>query len=208
MKTLSVRSFPLVAFALIAGCSRVDAPTALSEPATEPVRIAAVQTPQSDFFWGWDKGDFTIVMDPRKTNVITWGEHSMTITANSICDDKSSYGPSEWNKPCEIETDSVTFRITSTETVVGHPRVDILPHVRFAPQRAAILKLFDPDATLGKDFEIFWCPSAEQSAWLPLNGGCIDEGQNDPSVRTIREPGSGYLQRRVKHFSGYEVAAT
>ena len=36
---------------------------------------------------------------------------------------------------------------------------------------------------------------------------CIDESKTDPSVATLRDPLTGRVYRRVKHFSGYTVGA-
>ena len=34
-----------------------------------------------------------------------------------------------------------------------------------------------------------------------------DEAVADASLATARDPGTGYLARRIKHFSGYDVVS-
>ena len=57
----------------------------------------------------------------------------------------------------------------------------------------------DLQASLDLTFNILYCPSS--------NSSCMDESKKDPSLVTYRDPITHKLMRRVKHFSGYNVAA-
>ena len=48
--------------------------------------------------------------------------------------------------------------------------------------------------------KIDYCPSS-------LASSCIDESITDPSVATVKDPITGKLIRRLKHFSGYSLTS-
>ncbi len=206
MKRFHSVALCITALTMLSACSeRGTAPTG-APPAAAPAaeRVLAVETPSTDFWWGLVNTEFYIDIDPSKANVISAGENRLTIPANSLCDvETTQYGPSEWDKPCTPETDRVRFVLKAAVGLDGHTRMDILPHARFSPSATPELRLFDPDATLEKKFEILWCSDMLDQAAL---GGCANEALTDPSLRTTRD--NQYFFRKLKHFSGYEVAAT
>jgi hypothetical protein len=128
------------------------------------------------------------------------GGHSVYFPAYSICDPKrSSYGTTEWDKPCAAATQAVTITARSYTQSNGRPRVDFSPRLRFAPTKAVTLSMLDLKAALDLSSAILWCPDGATS--------CVDEAEDDPLLETLVNSLTGVLSRRIKHFSGYNVAA-
>ena len=61
------------------------------------------------------------------------GGHQLVISPNAICDLSSSYGPTEWDQPCQPAKTPVTITARTWVEANGHPRVDFMPRLRFAP---------------------------------------------------------------------------
>jgi len=82
--------------------------------------------------------------------------------------------------------------------------VDFYPNVRFVPSSDpynwVVLSFADFSASLNPFFNINYCP-------VVTSNNCIDESKTDPSVATVHDPVTGKVTRRLKHFSGYNVAA-
>jgi hypothetical protein len=85
----------------------------------------------------------------------------------------------------------------------GKPRVDFDTHLRFVPTnnptKYVVIQFADLQASLDPWFNILYCPTATSE--------CYNEANTDPSLLTGRNPLAGKLNRRIKHFSGYNVAA-
>lgn len=148
---------------------------------------------------------FVITIDPNRSTYYDLGAgNSITFPAGSVCDpNKSSYGENEWDKSCPTITRSLTITVLAWEDRWGHPRVDFSPHVRFTPspdsRQWVKITFADLQASLDNSFNILYCPSS--------NSSCKDESKKDPTLVTYRDPITHKLTRRVKHFSGYNVAA-
>ena len=142
---------------------------------------------------------FTLRPDRGITKTLNGG-HQLFVAANAVCDLKSTYGPTEWDKPCALQR--TAFSITARTWVEsnGHPRVDFQPKLRFAPSvRAnAILYLMDKAAAKDPTFKILYCADGVIM--------CVDESIADPTVATQYDV-NGFLYRRIKHFSGYNIAS-
>ena len=128
------------------------------------------------------------------------GGHQLVISPNAICDLSSSYGPTEWDQPCQPAKTPVTITARTWVEANGHPRVDFMPRLRFAPSdRAnAILYLMDKVAADDPAYRIFYCADNASD--------CVDESLTDPTLATQRDV-RGFLYRRIKHFSGYNIAS-
>jgi hypothetical protein len=140
-----------------------------------------------------------IKIDPRVN--VSFGDASsmVNIPANSICDPgKSGYGPAFWDAPCAAAKNMLTFTVKSWTDANGRSRVEFTPDVRFAPGKMVGLYIKDATALDAANAAIKWC--------LNGNQGCVDESLTDASLATQRDRTSGYLFRRVKHFSGYMVS--
>lgn len=131
--------------------------------------------------------------------------NSITFPAHSLCDPSTStYGIGEWDKPCDVATKSQNIQVKAWIDGAGHPRVDFTPNVRFVPSSDpynwVVLTFSDVAASLDPFFNIDYCP-------VLTSNDCINEALTDPSVATVHDPVTGKVTRRVKHFSGYNVAA-
>jgi hypothetical protein len=101
------------------------------------------------------------------------------------------------------ETSSTTVNAKAWLDANGHARVDFDRHLRFVPSNNpaqwVVLSFADFQASLDPFFNILYCPTATSA--------CFDESLNDPTLLTVRNPITGRVTRRIKHFSGYNVAA-
>ena len=142
----------------------------------------------------------SILVTPNQGGVFWVGsEHVIAIEEGAICDpQKSSYGPTEWDAECVPMRRSITITARSWYDAGGHPRVRFSPDLRFVPTKTVTLYLADQAAVLDPSYKIFYCIS---------NTDCVDESLTDPSLATQRDPNGRFLFRRIKHFSGFNVAA-
>jgi hypothetical protein len=122
----------------------------------------------------------------------------VAFTPNSVCDLGSSYGPTEWDQPCEPSAVPVTVTAKGWRDEDGHPRVDFQPNMRFNPAALPVfITLKDASKNSADDLTILYCADG-----VPQ---CYDEATLDPSLATFRV-GKRY-SRRIKHFSGYNIAS-
>lgn len=137
---------------------------------------------------------FTVYAATPSTFVL--GEHKIKFDANAVCDPATSgYGALAWDQPC---APAAATRITATwwTDERGHPRIDFQPALRFNPAARVVLALMDKQAAGDSTYRI---------VWVDEQGALVDEAAQDTSVATHLAT-SGYLYRRVKHFSGYTVS--
>lgn len=144
-----------------------------------------------------------VTVDPTKSAYYALADgHYLYVPAYSICDLSSTYGPAYWNSTCTRATQPITITAVSLKNVLGMPYVNFSPAMRFAPStdqsKWVYLYLYDQAAATTALQEIDYCFDSL---------GCYDESVLDSSVKTHRASGYPYLYRRVKHFSGYNVAA-
>jgi|SRR5919204_4735861 hypothetical protein len=131
-------------------------------------------------------------------------EELITFPAASICDPaRSTYGPTEWDAPCAPATSPITITSKVWRDPLGHRRVDFSPALRFVPTadpaQWVTLSIRDELAAL-PGVVILYCASASTLA-------CLDESLTDLTLTTHADPTTGWVSRRIKHFSGYNVAA-
>ena len=125
------------------------------------------------------------------------GGHRLTVPAGSVCDPETSgYGPSLWDAPCVPLLRPITFTVRSWRDVDGHPHITVSPDVRFLPTSIVTLRLKDAAAAAGQS-TIVWCPTGALT--------CVDESIGDVTMTTKSNPNNGFVYRRLKHFSGYNV---
>ncbi|MEP6491389.1 MAG: hypothetical protein ABJF01_01840 [bacterium] len=154
---------------------------------------------------GSDTVKFAITIDPSRQTYYYLGEgNSLTFPAHSLCDpSKSSYGSGEWDKPCVQATLPVTVQVKAWLDSYGHARVDFSTHLRFVPSNNPAqwvsLTFADLQASLDPHFDILYCQATA--------GSCTDEAKKDATLMTVHNPITGKITRRIKHFSGYNVAA-
>src|SRR5438477_7552102 len=152
----------------------------------------------------WDTTRFYITIDPSQQTVYQLGSgNTIVFPAGSLCDPTSSYGVSEWDKPCSVATAAITINVSAWLDKLGKPRVEFSQHVRFVPTSNATQwvnpTFTDMEASRNSLFGIYYCPT--------VGAACIDESKTDPTLVTVQNPATGQVTRRLKHFSGYVVSA-
>lgn len=170
-----------------------DAPTA-----ARGERLAPADAPSRT---SYTVGDTTVnVFDYNPTtsyDLSFGGGHRLTVPAGAVCDPETSgYGPALWDAPCVPLLRPVTFTVRSWRDAAGHPQITVSPDVRFLPTSIVTLRLKDATATAGNGV-ILWCPTGALT--------CVDESLTDLTMTTRSNPNSGFVYRRLKHFSGYTV---
>jgi hypothetical protein len=208
-------------FRYLAAAAAIVSLAACSESATSPAasasRIAPPSDPAFDFSGGGSRsfGDqssnFTVTS--RGGSFTVNGLFTVNFPANSVCNpDRSSYGPTEWDKDCSTlradESVRVQARLRLTSTGVA---VDFSPALRFAPNTQVTLSTDIFASVLASNRSYF---SANHQALNLLavnysaslgNSGVADYTA-DPTVMTHVNLATGTIWRRVKHFSGYAMA--
>jgi hypothetical protein len=181
-----------VAFAAMTLAACQDSATSTPLGVAQGPRMAATTT----------VGDTTYTsfrVDPKDNRMIVLvGTHKLDIPPGSICDPATSgYGPTLWDAPCTPAASGVDFVAKTWTDAAGHPRLDITPDVRFVPGAVVTIYLKDRQAALDATSNIAWCPTG--------GAACYNESLNDPSLAPSRDGTNGWISRRVKHFSGYNV---
>jgi hypothetical protein len=203
MEALMKKASKTALIALVAGlaaCSDGLTTPQNEAPAGEPVNGGG----SMQALTGSDTVRFNITIDPSRQTIYYLGAgNSLVFPAHSLCDvNKSSYGNGEWDKPCTVATSPVTVGVKAWLDGAGHTRVDFNMHVRFVPSNNPAqwvnLTFADLQASLDPMFNIYYCQST--------NGSCTDEAKTDPTLATVHNPITGKITRRIKHFSGYNVA--
>jgi hypothetical protein len=140
----------------------------------------------------------TITIDPNVTAFYPVGPHWVYIPAGALCAQGTSYGVGEWDKDCVSATQSLTMDVTWGERN-GRGIVEFHTDVRFKPttQPLKAVYLFMQESSLSF--------SKYGVLWRDASGNWVDEAIADRSLRAFRVNGV-WVGRRVKHFSGYNVA--
>ncbi|HEX4683431.1 MAG TPA: hypothetical protein VH277_12015 [Gemmatimonadaceae bacterium] len=190
----------LAATALLAACGdSTVAPRSVASDVTIPGGGATAA------LGGLDTIRFSFTIDPSRNTFYWLGlGNSIVFPAGSLCDPaNSTYGPDQWDQPCPIATHAVVINAKAWLDHANHPRIDFEQHVRFAPSndpaKWVVLTLTDYRGAVKPQSNIGYCPSPTSD--------CINEAAADPSVATYKDPVTGHLTRRIKHFSGYNVFA-
>ena len=199
MKSRKERSGLIVVtgIVLLAACS--DVPTAPNATRTAPITAASVISSGTS-------ADTTVqlmLVDPTKKTTVNFGASSankVVFPATSICDVAlSTYGTDQWDQPCAPQLLPVTVTIKSWYDADGHPHSDFQPHMRFNPAAEAVIITLKDRSGVQPNLGIIYCAD--------VNSGCVDESLTDSSLVTYRDLISGNYYRRVKHFSGYNIAS-
>ena len=134
------------------------------------------------------------------------GNHAVVFPARSICDPAtSSYGPGEWDAPCEPLSRSIAIS-ARVSTANGVKAVDFTPELRFVPSASPFkwvwMVMYTPEARGATDLSQFNILFAET-----LGAALVNDAAGDSTLRTYVDTVSGVSFRRIKHFSGYAVAS-
>jgi len=197
----------LAVAALVAACSdsavgpRGAAGSRSAPTVAAPFQLTESQLDSSNVEWVG-----SIQISPNGTSYAD-GVNAIVFPAGSVCDPATSgYGPELWDAPCAPITEPLTLTV-SVYQHDGERHLVFSPDVRFAPTD-------DPAkmVILETNLEALTRSTAPNSAytifWSPDGVTTVDESQSDPSLVTQVYRDQGRLERRLKHFSGYQVAAT
>jgi hypothetical protein len=147
----------------------------------------------------------TLAIDPNVSRTYAFGENWVYFPAHSICDPATTtYGVGTWDVPCAPTRQPIKVTV-HWSSKGGHAYARFAPELRFVPAEAwnvsrwVILSLHDRQRIHAlDDYKILYDAGA---------GGWIDESLTDPTLRAWIDPLHNSIVRRVKHFSGYMVAA-
>ena len=202
----------LVALAAATACS--DAPVAPSAPerpafdidALQPQLYKGGQSGTTTVAGGDTENVLTFTVDPNASRTYAFGENWVYFPARSICDPATSgYGVGSWDTPCTALRSRVDVTVHWSNKG-GHAYARFSPELRFVPADAwnvtrwVILSLHDHKGIHElSDYKIL----SDAGGSL----GWIDESLSDRTLRAWIDPLHNSVVRRVKHFSGYMVAA-
>jgi hypothetical protein len=205
MEALMNRASLMVLFAMSVGMAACSENTAAPITESQDSSTSVFGGGASQALTSYDTIKFSITIDPSRNTYYYLGDgNSLNFPAKSLCDvNKSSYGVSEWDQPCTVATSPVTVYVKAWMDKKGHARVDFDKHIRFVPSSNPAnwvnLTFGDLEASLDPFFNILYCATT--------SGACVDESKTDVTLLTVRNPLTGRITRRIKHFSGYNVAA-
>ena len=144
--------------------------------------------------------DFTVT---PTGGVFQIGKHAVSFAPNSICNpETSSYGPGEWDAPCEPLTTGIDIH-AEVRNLDGRVWVDFTPAIRFVPtdnpeQYVWILMKSSVAETADlRTMSILWSPAIGEES--------VNEAATDSTLRTYVWRAGGIAFRRIKHFSVYNV---
>ena len=196
MRIPCLRVLPALAALLIVGCDQPSAPEA---PVSEVPGFRVYPT------YSEDERSAVVIVEPSG-GVFTLGKHVIYFPENSICDPAlSSYGPTEWDKPCTPITEPITIHAELRE-LNDRSWIDFTPALRFVPstdERGWVTLFMRIDAA---DKKAYTGRKAPAILWSPAIGvPGIDESLTDKTLKTKWDRHLGGVYRRIKHFSGYNV---
>jgi hypothetical protein len=194
----------------LAACS--DSGSAPSAPQTRA--LAPEGAPSLDIgvpSWGYHTVTFTLTAGGG-TYDIGNGFYTLNVPADAVCSLNSSYGPGTWDSPCTTLGSDETIRVTAT---FGYshsgPVVDFSPELRFNPNTQVTLSTsayagllttwsgyFAHNPSALQFFGMYYVPS--------IGSNIVTDAASDPSLVTHINLTTGLVWRRIKHFSGYNVA--
>jgi hypothetical protein len=178
--------FAFVTIGLVSACSDTVVAPPTSEVSFKAPAAYSISAGIKTFWVGSSGGTFQL------------GNHTITFPAGSICDPLlSSYGSTEWDKPCTAASRYILVTATMLEDAVGNPYVDFQPALRFVPTKEVSLFLKQGRGK-ASELKMLYCNNL---------GVCVDESIKDPTLAPRRVGKSSILVRRIKHFSGYSIAA-
>lgn len=191
---------------ILAGCSdSANIPSA-------PTRSIAAAAPAFDYSSGGSFGDRTAdyTVTSRGGSFSVNGLFTVDFPANSVCNpDRSTYGATEWDKPCSTLRDGESIKIRARISLTPHGLgVDFSPELRFNPNTTVTIStdIFAPVLRSGRDYFLSHPGSLNflaVSYIQALGASPIADYRSDHSLITTVDLGTGKIWRRIKHFSGY-----
>jgi hypothetical protein len=147
----------------------------------------------------------TFTVDPKVGGTFQIQDNIIWFGKNSICDpDKSTYGVTEWDSPCELLTTPITITATATQLSRGHWVVDFQPALRFVhgddTDRWVYLYMKTEKQYRNGD-------ALPPILWEALPNVWVNESLTDPTLE-VQWYDRNHIYRRIRHFSGYMVGAS
>lgn len=147
-----------------------------------------------------------ITIDPNVSRTYAFGQNWIYFPAHSICDPATSgYGVTLWDTPCTAINRPITVTV-NWSSKGGHAYARFEPELRFVPADAqshwrwVILSLHDQRRLHDvNDYNILYY-GGQSIGW-------INEQLQDPTLTAWIDRATNSVFRRVKHFSGYMLAA-
>jgi hypothetical protein len=201
----------LVVLSMVAACS--DSTSVPSAPS----RALSAEAPVFDFgntghSFGISTTDFALTASGGSFSVA--GLYTVTFPENSVCDPTvSTYGPSEWNAPCQTLRSGQTITVhAQLSLAAGGLAVDFSPALRFSPASQVTIStdIFAPLLKWNRDYFLSHPGSLNNLAiyYAPsLGSSPVQDFGLDQSVTTHVNLTTGVIWRRIKHFSGYNVTS-
>jgi len=151
-----------------------------------------------------DDNVLTLTIDPNVSRTYAFGENWIYFPSHSICDPATSgYGSTLWDTPCTPLNQPINVTV-KWSSKGGYSFATFSPQIRFVPADArspfrwVILSLHTQKRLHELD---------AYSILYDSGNGWVDESLADPTLRAWLDPLHNSIYRRVKHFSGYMVAA-
>lgn len=211
VSTLVRRSAALLVVLVAAGaCSdATSAPQASQRPAFD---VQALQPDASRFGEhkrpsqeSLEDNVATLTIDPNVSRTYAFGLNWIYFPAHSICDPATSgYGMTLWDTPCTPASQPIQVTVHWSGKG-GYAFAQFSPELRFvpadsrSPYRWVVLSLHTNRTLHTADAYGILYDSGD--------GQYVDESLSDPTLRAWLDPIHNAVYRRVKHFSGYMVAA-
>ena len=147
--------------------------------------------------------DFTV---DSGGGVFQLGPHAISFPSHGICDPATStYGVGTWDEPCTPLEQPISIH-AEIRRANGKEWVDFTPSLRFVPTSMGSEGVY-----LWLKVDSTYAPTASDPLnilWMPAPGlPGIDEASSDPDLATQYSAENQVVFRRIKHFSGYMVAA-
>lgn len=185
---------------ILAACSVGDTTAPSARPMVNRALLANGEVAQAFFSTAPANAPQATLVLSASGGTYYFGPHAVQLPANAVCNPATSgYGPSYWNSPCSTLTSSMTVTVKYWSNAQGYPLVEFSPDIRFEPSKAVYIYLKEPVGATQASSAILYCP--------PGSSICTNESANDATLTTWKDPVSGWLWRRLKHFSGYNVWA-
>lgn len=139
---------------------------------------------------------YAVVIDPRKDQTLAFGQHLLSVPANTLCDLKTV---TTGTGSCKKATKAVSVVISTWIDATGKLNIAFDKPLRFAPNSSGqlpALYLYDPAAAESTTSAISSCT---------IETGCTDTSTD--AQRTLKDKSSGYVYRSIDSFLGYNVWA-
>lgn len=147
-----------------------------------------------------DNATYVDIVIPAEGGLVQAGPYVVDFPARAVCVESAGYGPDLWNAPCETTSADVPLR-AAYWMENGKVMVEFLADLRFDPSKVVVIYAATETDTGTVKRDILY--------WKRVDSGIvsINEATLDSSVETYKDPATGMLYRRVKHFSGYTVSS-